>query len=245
MKHRLFTLVLFFFVAQLASAQILISLLFGDKLNNGNIEFGLDGGMSISNLSGFEESEALNNFNLGFYFDFKLKKEPWVLHTGLMLKSTMGATNINVYPIGDESLDLLFDGGTIERKIDYFYAPIMMKYTIQKRFYAEAGTMLGLAHGANDTFSNSTADGNEVTHRKNVRSKFHPLDAGLSGGLGYRIWKGYGMNIAVRYYYGLVDIVIDDKSDDVANRSLFLNVGIPIGVGKAQANAQKKELEGQ
>jgi hypothetical protein len=32
--------------------QVLISLVFGDKLNSGNIEFGLDGGLTVSDIGG-------------------------------------------------------------------------------------------------------------------------------------------------------------------------------------------------
>jgi hypothetical protein len=41
--------------------------------------------------------------------------------------------------------------------------------------------------------------------------------------------KGKGMNIGIRYYYGLVDIMIDDTKPNQFNRSLYFTVGIPIG----------------
>ena len=52
--------------------------------------------------------------------------------------------------------------------------------------------------------------------------------------MGYRLMKGHGMNLGVRYYYGIVDVEIDDAGANVYNRSLYLNVGIPIGAGKAK-----------
>jgi hypothetical protein len=39
-------------------SQVLISILLGDKLNSGQIEFGLDGGFSLSNLTGIDEAKA-------------------------------------------------------------------------------------------------------------------------------------------------------------------------------------------
>ena len=50
-----------------ASSQVLISLIFGDKLNSGGIEFGLDGGINFSNMSNTEGNMA-PNWNLGFFF---------------------------------------------------------------------------------------------------------------------------------------------------------------------------------
>jgi hypothetical protein len=49
------------------------------------------------------------------------------------------------------------------------------------------------------------------------------------------------MNLTVRYYYGLVDITIDDATPDQFNTSLYLSVGIPIGAGKAKEKEAKKE----
>ena len=57
-----------------AHSQVLISLLFGDKLNSDGLEFGLEGGMNFSNISNLEGDKALSSFNLGFYFDIRLKK---------------------------------------------------------------------------------------------------------------------------------------------------------------------------
>jgi hypothetical protein len=43
------------------------------------------------------------------------------------------------------------------------------------------------------------------------------------------------MNLSIRYYYGLVDIYIDDLTPARYNRSLYFSVGIPIGAGKGPA----------
>ena len=47
-----FILLLIMAVHSRSHGQVLISLLLGDKLNTGQIEFGLDGGLSLSNLHG-------------------------------------------------------------------------------------------------------------------------------------------------------------------------------------------------
>ena len=53
------------------------------------------------------------------------------------------------------------------------------------------------------------------------------------------------MNIAIRYYYGFVDVLVNDSGDAVTNQSLYFNVGIPIGVGKALKRAEEKKNEEQ
>jgi hypothetical protein len=53
--------------------------------------------------------------------------------------------------------------------------------------------------------------------------------------------KGNGMNISAHYYFGLVDVTVDDSGADTFNRCLYLGVGIPIGAGKAREKAKAKE----
>src|SRR4029078_6605739 len=112
-------------------SQVLISLLLGDKLNSGKIEFGLDGGLSLASLTGIDGSKVHSNYNLGFYFDFKLKNPSWMFNTGVRVKCTMGAAKVPVYSLNDPDLDNTFSGGSITRKINYFDVPFMMKYTFK------------------------------------------------------------------------------------------------------------------
>jgi hypothetical protein len=74
---KLLGVIVLLFLGHAANSQVLISLLLGDKLNSGGIEFGLDGGFSLSSLSGVEPSQAHSDFNLGFYFDIRMKNPAW------------------------------------------------------------------------------------------------------------------------------------------------------------------------
>lgn len=240
MTLRLLFIFLVCLVYSEAQSQVLISLLFGDKLNSGKVEFGLDGGLNLSNQSGLSQSKPLSSFNLGFYFDIKLKESPWMIHTGVLVKSNVGAADLPVYLLNNVDLDNAFSGGSIERKLSYFHVPVLMKYNFKNRFFLEAGPQLGLLYKAYDEFTNTVQD-NDLTYRNEIRDKFHRLDAGFATGIGYRLMKGYGMNMAIRYYLGFVDVVIDDTGEAIANRSLYFNIGIPIGAGKAAEKAAKKE----
>jgi hypothetical protein len=144
--------------------------------------------------------------------------------------------------LSEPDIDSVFAGGSIERKLSYFNVPVLLKYKLSDQFYIEAGPQLGLLYKAYDEFSN-TVLGDEVTYRNEIRDSYHRLDAGLMAGFGYRLMKGNGMNIGVRYYYGLVDVTIDDTGDPVANRTFYFAVGIPIGVGKAAEKKAKSETK--
>ena len=114
----------------------------------------------------------------------------------------------------------------------------MMKYTFKNHIYLKGGIQLGLRYKAFDEFKNSINDEEDLKYKLDIKDQFHPLDAGLAIGAGYRLMKGNGMNIGVQYYYGLVDIRVDDSSPNQFNRVLYLTVGIPIG-----KNPKKKKTD--
>src|SRR6187397_2495915 len=105
-----FLIIVLLLFANAARSQVLISILLGDKLNSGKIEFGLEGGANWSTIKNLDGAKNLTSFNLGFYFDFKLKDTSWMLNTGVIVKSTMGADKLPVYSLGDPSLDNSFTG---------------------------------------------------------------------------------------------------------------------------------------
>ena len=222
-------------------SQILISILLGDKLNSDKLEFGLDGGINYSSLTGIDQSKTNRTFNLGFYFDIKMKNPKWMLHTGVMVKSTMGAKDLEVYTLNDPDLDAAFaDGGSVERRLSYFNVPLMMKHKFSNHFFYEFGPMLGLMNKASDVFKRKVKDKDDLQYTIKTRDNYHPLDAGMLVGFGYRLLGGNGMNLGIRYYYGLVDVTIDDTTADQFNRSFYVSVGIPIG-GKKKTNVTISE----
>jgi len=216
-------------ISHLGHSQILISLLLGDKLNSDKLEFGLDGGLNRSTINGLDQADYVGRFNLGFYFDFHLKSPAWMVHTGVIVKSTMGAQHIPVYDLGNADLNASFVGGSVDRRLSYFNVPILIKYKSKNHFFAEAGPMLGLMNKSIDVFTRNVVDEDDLSYTLKIRERYHPLDAGLMAGIGYRLLGGNGMNLGVRYYFGLVDITLDDSTPNEYNRSFYMSVGIPIG----------------
>jgi len=240
MKKKFLFPVLVFFVYT-AKTQVLISLLLGDKLNSGKMEFGLEGGFNWSTIKNLEKAKSLRTFNLGFYFDIKLKNPSWMVNTGVIVKSAMGADELPVYSLGNTDLNNAFTGGEVSRKINYFNVPILMKYRFKNNIYLKAGTQLGLRYKAYDLFSNAIKEKDDLNYKLKIKDNFHPIDAGLAFGAGYRLMKGNGMNIGIQYYFGLVDIVIDDTSPKQYNRVFYVTAGIPIGKNPKKKKADKSE----
>lgn len=147
-----------------------------------------------------------------------------MVHTGVIVKSTMGAKDLPVYDFNSNGLNEAFEGGSVNRKLSYFNIPVLMKYQ-----FIEAGAMFGLMGKSTDVFTNTIKDKGDLTYKLKIRDHYHPLDASLMGGIGYRLMKGNGINVGVRYYLGLIDISIDDSTPNQYNRSVYFTVAIPIG----------------
>lgn len=235
----LFFLFIYFFTFQNSNSQVLISLLFGDKLNSENIEFGLEGGFNQARLRGLEQSKGQGFFHLGFYFDFRMKNDLW-LNTGVRVKSNGGAKEIPTYTLPDPDLDAVFEGGSISRRLGYFYVPVHLKYRLgkEKKFFVQAGGQIGIRNRAFDEFLNSIIDQDDASFLLDIREQIRRIDAGLSGGFGYKFGRN-GMSLGLTYYHGLVNIMKESNLEQydysAQNSNLYLFLTIPVGAGKQEA----------
>mgnify|MGYP004701132839 CR=1 FL=1 len=213
------------------NAQVLISLVFGKALNTDKVEFGLAGGMSRSYINSIPESDPMNSFDLGFYFHILMKNSSY-LSTGVHVKSNVGATGMPTYPLegeGSEYFNALYKDGTLTKKIPSFYVPILFHQRFNNRWYLEAGPQLGLNYKETDVFTENVLDG-DMTFNRNVVDEYKRIDAGLLGGIGYKLKKQIKSTaIGINYYYGLVD-VSKNPSYEIRNSAIYFYVKIPIGV---------------
>lgn len=210
--------------------QVLISLLFGEALNTPKIEFGLVGGFNRSWIYDIEDSEGLNSWNIGFYFHIMLKENSF-LSTGVLVKTNVGARGMPTYPIGDDDFDSVFVDGELTKKINYFYVPIMYQQRFNNRWYIEGGVQLGLRNKTYDIFTLEDQYGGDLDYTRDTRDDYKYLDAGLVGGVGYKLKKRLKSTaVGINYYYGLMNVskVPDQK---IKNSSLYVYFKIPIGAG--------------
>lgn len=236
MKFKILFLVAFLFSVS-SQSQVLISLLLGDKLNSGGLEFGLEGGYNFADISGFESSSSLNNFNIGFYFDIKIK-ENWWFYTGVLVKSSLGANKLSDADLERLGVLTYEEPGTYSQKLGYFVVPALIKYKFKNRIYLEAGPQFGWMNKAWVEY-NSDIDGRDSRIREYNKSKINIIDVGGAVGTGYRLNdKITGMTIGVKYYYGFVNVYKGESGTN--NSSLFLKLNIPIGAGKAAKKATEK-----
>ena len=222
-----FVIISFLFFGFTSQSQVLISLLLGDKLNSDKLEFGLEGGLNWASISGMETKNLARFFNLGFYFDMKVKNQ-WAFYTGVLVKSNMG-----VEKLSENDLEFLMvrtypEKGEYKQVVNEFLVPALAKYNFKNHIYVEAGPQFGLRFKGFVEF-NSDIEGIEARTREDNKDMLQKLDAGIVGGLGYKLLKGKGWTIGAKYFYGFVDVYKDRSG--TKNSSINIKVNIPIGAG--------------
>jgi len=239
---KIFFVLSFLTIGLTGSSQVLITILFGDKLNSPNLEFGLEGGLNWSKISAFESGKPIPNFNLGFYFDFKVKKN-FYFYTGVLVKSDLGMANLTKSDLNSIGASIYPDtsgtdlDGTYSQKMNYFLVPILAKYRHPSNIYIEGGLQAGLMYKSWVEF-NSDLDGRDAVIKEYNRDNINKIDIGALVGAGYKFKSGPGWSIGVKYYYGFID-VYRNKSN-TKNSSVFVKLNIPIGAGKKK---EKQEQE--
>ncbi|NOR74486.1 MAG: outer membrane beta-barrel protein [Draconibacterium sp.] len=213
-----------------AQSQILISLLLGDKLNSEGLEFGLEGGLNLTNISGFDDTKSLGNFNLGFYFDIKMKDQ-WYFYTGVQVKSNFGMKNLSENDLEFLEADTYEAQGSYNQKLNTFMVPILVNYKFKNRIYIEAGPQMGLVYNSWVEFT-SNEDNKDAKIKDYNDNLINWFNAGLAGGVGYKLKKNKGVTVGIRYYQGLTNVF--KYRSGTQHNSLHFKVNIPIGAGKEE-----------
>jgi len=209
-------------------SQVLLSVIFGDKLNSEGLEFGLEGGVNWSNISTLDADKSLSSFNLGFYFDFRLKNQ-WNLYTGVLVKSKLGDLNLSEKDLAFLEITPNEEQGEYSQKLNYFIVPALLKYNFKNRMYLEGGPQFGLMYKSWVEFL-SDNDDRSIRTRDFNKDKINKLDVGFTIGTGYKLMKKNGMTLGVKYYYGFANVYKGVSGTN--NSSLFLKFNIPIGADK-------------
>lgn len=212
-------------------SQVHFSFTLGKDFLKNKVKFGLERGLSISNITGAGSTTSASNLNLGLYLDIQLKDSSWYLHTSALLKSGLGAKDIDGYLLNNSILDSVFNNGTIERQLKYLNFPVLVRYKFSNHIFIEMGPRFGILTRATDYFYQTGKPENGSLYKNNLTDKCNWFDAGIEAGVGYHLMRGKGVNLGLRYYVGMMDIFKDRPSDPVRNQSLTIYLNIPILFG--------------
>lgn len=223
-----------------AKAQVILSLLFGDKLNSDELLFGIHMHYSWNNLSATDPSSSLKKFNLGLFLTYKVNDQ-WQLNTEPMAKYQRGASGMKPYSLDDLQLDATYAGGEFSRTIGYFALPFTTRYVMAERFFLEAGPNIALRINAEDVFKTGIAQGDQKLeiNSEELTSRW---DIGMLFGAGYYMGKGRDLALGIRYAAGFSD-VCKDMEGEQTHQGFYFYGNIPIGRAKAKAKQAAKQQE--
>lgn len=229
---RLFLFIILLLVNHCIQAQVLMSLIFGDKLNTEQNAFGIHIDYSFNGITNLEESKAigLGSLNLGLFFSRKFD-DHWAWNMDLLGKYIRGASGIPAYSLMDPDLDTQFSGTHLDRKINYLSALPTIRYLNDKGMFVEAGAQFSWrTKKAKDYFEISVPDG-DLLLEVDIRDQINQIDVSYVVGVGALIGKYKVDAVGIRYVGGIVNVMKNQGSNKHSQLAIYYN--LPIGRGKA------------
>ncbi len=214
---------------QAMQAQILIGLLFGEKLNNEKLEFGLNLSGNFSQLTDVQSEKYIRNFGMGLFLDYKMHPK-WVVQTSFFFKAPKGAANLEKDDLLFHVEDSLMGGVKAERRINYFDLPIMLSFRPKPFIGIAIGFNIGMLAMSEDYFEKESNNGTLIFDR-GTRDFLSLFEAGVNAGLTWHYNGDPGVQIRVNYLYGLTNVYKESTGKEGFNRVIQLSVLVPIKFG--------------
>ena len=231
MNKLLLSILFIFFIGSTVKSQVLISLIFGDKLNSPTTEFGLNVGVNYSTLTRIDNAKYRTGFGIGMYFTWKFH-DRWQLQPELFFRFPTGATKLPPYNFQDTILTQLTSTSTILRNSRSLSIPINIKYRVWKQFRISIAPQVSYITYSDDIFKKTLENKDEVAYKTESKSDLNRFDLGVSAGISWKLKQGKGVNIELRFYSGFLDTDSKHLQGMNANRAILLYVGIPTGAEK-------------
>jgi hypothetical protein len=222
-----------------ASAQVVLGILFGDKLASDNFNIGFEIGMNLSTVTDLSGAAVTRGTLLGLFGTWRFS-EHYHLFTGLLPLSAKGAKDADAIPLNDPLLDPTIAGRTMERNLGYIDIPVLVQWAQHRDGGVRigAGPQIGILLSANDRYSAITPQGTAVVIENDIENDIERFDAGIAFDAEYRI-TGLGLAIGVRYYQGLTDL-LRGSGPSLHNQVLSGSGRITLGGRKPKPAAEPK-----
>lgn len=235
MKHRIafcFLILLSTSISAPSQAQVLMSLLFGDKLNNEDNLFGMHIDYSSNRMSGINADDTMNSFNLGLFFTHKWENN-WHLNVEMLAKYQRGAGGIPFYDLGDPHLNDFYKDAEVIRKINYLSIPAAVRYAYKGKYFVELGPQLSFRTKSKDVLKVGLPQG-DMTLDVDIRDEVQRFDFGFLTGIGMYIDKERVNALGIRFQGGFSDVMKNlDGSQHHSQVAVYGN--LPIGRGKMKS----------
>ncbi len=228
-------LIAFLLIPSAAQGQVLIALLFGEKLSTERFQLGVNASFAASAFMGFKD-RMLPGWSLSVYGEIRLH-ERFHLQPELALKFPGGADDLSSsipgYPfaaVGEPTIDGVVNEGKVKRELRYVALPILGRVLLGPVGLG-IGPQLGVLVHAQDTTSQKEG-ATRVSLSRSVAHELRRVDAGIVLSLDYSFWKEQKMrSLRIRGtgYVGLVDTIRNNPHGAIRNWNVMLGLDIPIG----------------
>ncbi len=214
-----------------ASSQVLLVLLFGDRLSNESMQVGIKLDRAFTSLTDLEEAEVRSGWAFGVFAEVRLN-DSWSLQPELTLTTPGGAQRFVGDPPPDDDLDDLFSEVSVTRRLSYSNLSLPARVRVG-RFAIGAGPQLSYLRKADDIYAGLVGEEDQFTLESVVKDSLNSWDFGIATKIEFLLKPERGMQSArihVAPTFGLTDIVKDDLGRAVSNWGISIGIGIPVGV---------------
>lgn len=232
--HQKIALTLLFsmgFFFKMGAQAALILLFFGDKLARPDLHLSLDAGLNFSNISQIEGDMRIGpNFGLGLHA--RLSDQLFLVPEFKAL-STRGLKHVKdpVFDIPSDVKTLPVSSIESFLRLNYIDVPVLLQYRTKGHFYFSSGLEASFLNKANYQTDVKLDNGNELELRQDVKSQLKTFDLGVPVEIGYIIFPpvdGKGMDIRLRYTFGLFDILDGAGNSPARNSNFQIIASFPI-----------------
>ncbi len=228
-----------------AQGQVLIALIFGDKVSNERFQLGINVSAVGSAFMGFQDSVRID-WSMSIYGEIALHRRFHLLPC-LALKYPGGAKDMTPslpgYPfktIGEPTFDQVVTEGEVRRELRYLSLPVIGRVLVGPLGIG-AGPQIGVLLTADDVASRKDG-GTRISLKHGVVDELRRVDFGFVMSLDYSFWPAKAMRsmrLRGSGYVGVVDTIKKgDSAGGIRNWNVMLGLDIPIGgPKKAPQNA--------
>jgi hypothetical protein len=192
----------------------------------------------MATLSGIDDGNYKLGINFGLAASIKLSDSFYLTPEFLPL-SHKGIKDIPPLITGNAELDALLENpSSTIRKLHYLDVPVILQYKINNKFSVGVGPQFSYLLSGADHYEADIFDNDKVVHEENLEDRANSFDMGIVLDLMYIVKEpvgGKGMNLHLRYEYGLTDIVKDNPGDAVRNSVIQIALEFPF-VGTSEEN---------
>ncbi len=222
-----------------ASSQVLLVLLFGDKLSNENLQVGIKLDRAFTGLTELDGADVRSGWAFGAFGEIPLN-ERWSLQPELTLTTPGGAQSFVGDPTGVPELDGVFSDVSVTRRLSYSALSLPVKVNLG-RVALGVGPQVGYLRKADDVYEGLVAGGDEFTLESDIVDTMNRWDVGLLGTVEYLLKPDRGMKsarIRVSPYLGFTDTVKDNTGSPVKGWGVSLGIGIPVGTNADETGTE-------